>query len=231
MPKFCNKCQKKFDNDVDFCPYCGKPVIEYVEWPKQKFCTKCGAQLDGDEDFCPQCGIAIHSVSHGKINSYVKLRLHKTSIGNTIMDKFFSFDGRLNRKGYVFRIWFFSVLISLAGRAVGYFDKINGWLICIVLITGLVGIVGTLSCVTRRLHDLNYSGWLQLFGLIPIVNIAFGVWLLFSSGTVGPNKYGEDPLGRVAQEVSLSSLHPSKKMCESNDASAKFLKSLSNDRK
>ncbi len=42
----------------------------------------------------------------------------------------------------------------------------------------------------RRLHDLNQSGWLSLLLLIPLVNIIFGLYILFGKGTQGVNKYG-----------------------------------------
>jgi formylglycine-generating enzyme required for sulfatase activity/uncharacterized membrane protein YhaH (DUF805 family) len=45
----------------------------------------------------------------------------------------------------------------------------------------------------KRLHDLNKSGWLWLLGLIPLVNVFFGIYLLFSKGTEDSNDYGEPP--------------------------------------
>lgn len=54
----------------------------------------------------------------------------------------------------------------------------------------------------RRFHDLGQSGWLVLLfmvlGSLPIVGIIADiinfVWFMLR-GTVGPNKYGRDPLG------------------------------------
>lgn len=42
----------------------------------------------------------------------------------------------------------------------------------------------------RRLHDLNQTGWLSLLFLVPLLNIIFGLYILFAKGTPGPNNYG-----------------------------------------
>jgi uncharacterized membrane protein YhaH (DUF805 family) len=47
--------------------------------------------------------------------------------------------------------------------------------------------------IVKRLHDLNKSGWLWLFGLVPILNVFFGIYLLFGKGTEGANDYGNPP--------------------------------------
>lgn len=46
----------------------------------------------------------------------------------------------------------------------------------------------------KRLHDLNLSGWLAFVLLIPYIGVIFGIILRFKRGTIGKNKYGEDPL-------------------------------------
>ncbi len=57
--------------------------------------------------------------------------------------------------------------------------------------TGQIYVVLTLlptfAIVTRRMHDVNKSGW---YGLIPIYSIV----LLFTEGTKGKNDYGDSPL-------------------------------------
>lgn len=57
-------------------------------------------------------------------------------------------------------------------------------------ITGILFIMPNIT----RLHDTNRSGWFQLIGFIPIVNLYLFYVLLFQKGTEGANQYGEDPL-------------------------------------
>ena len=47
--------------------------------------------------------------------------------------------------------------------------------------------------IRRRLHDLNTTSWLILLVFVPLVNVLFGLFLLFAPGTKGPNKYGLPP--------------------------------------
>jgi uncharacterized membrane protein YhaH (DUF805 family)/ribosomal protein L33 len=58
---------------------------------------------------------------------------------------------------------------------------------------------GSICQGVKRLHDLDQSGLFYLFFLVPIANIALGLALLFMPGTKGPNRYGDDPLGREAE--------------------------------
>lgn len=59
MSKFCKRCRRQFNDDVDFCPYCGNTTIEVVDKLKKDVCPKCGVQLVGDEIFCPSCGVEL----------------------------------------------------------------------------------------------------------------------------------------------------------------------------
>lgn len=91
-----------------------------------------------------------------------------------------------------------------------------GWMLVICVISGFITayvkdnlygdeaslflwITGTISAafaafpIINRLHDLNKSGWLGLLGLIPLVNVFFGIYLLFGRGTNGANDYGAPP--------------------------------------
>lgn len=58
-------------------------------------------------------------------------------------------------------------------------------------------ILGVLLSI-GRLHDLSKSGWYCLLFLVPIANLFLGVYLLFAKGTVGPNRFGPDPLAEKA---------------------------------
>jgi len=66
----------------------------------------------------------------------------------------------------------------------------------------LINLVPGIMISIRRFHDLGQSGWLVLaffvIGLLPLfgtlAGIANYVWFAVQ-GTVGPNRYGPDPLG------------------------------------
>jgi uncharacterized membrane protein YhaH (DUF805 family) len=45
----------------------------------------------------------------------------------------------------------------------------------------------------RRLHDLGRKGWLAIGLLVPVVNLAVGLWLLFAPGDAEANRYGPAP--------------------------------------
>ena len=170
------------------------------------------------------------------------------SVKESFMHCYFGFDGRLSRGSYVVRfvsIWVaFMVItgifmyafgissVTAAGSGGGHFlynvfQKI--WVV-------LVGISG-ITLNTRRLHDLNHTGWWQILFVLPtvvaigavitvligialgvsggshatlagvmgisgllaaglcwLVTIIFQIYLIIKRGTVGANKYGDDPL-------------------------------------
>jgi uncharacterized membrane protein YhaH (DUF805 family) len=44
-----------------------------------------------------------------------------------------------------------------------------------------------------RVHDMDQSSWLALLLVAPIVNVGFGLWLMFAPGTTGKNRFGPAP--------------------------------------
>ena len=44
----CPHCNKKLNEDFEFCPYCGKSV--------KLACSNCKRELSEDFEFCPYCG-------------------------------------------------------------------------------------------------------------------------------------------------------------------------------
>jgi uncharacterized membrane protein YhaH (DUF805 family) len=62
-------------------------------------------------------------------------------------------------------------------------------------IAGLALFLPGLAMSIRRLHDRDKSGWLFLLILIPFVGaIILLIWYCMR-GTIGPNRFGPDPLG------------------------------------
>jgi len=58
----------------------------------------------------------------------------------------------------------------------------------------LVTILPLMSVSVRRLHDTGHSGWGYFLYCIPLVGLIFFLLRNCERGTVGPNRYGPDPI-------------------------------------
>lgn len=54
-------------------------------------------------------------------------------------------------------------------------------------------IIVSIMLAVQRLHDLDKTGWLYLLILVPLLNIFFGLYMLFAPGSQGNNRYGNPP--------------------------------------
>jgi len=74
--------------------------------------------------------------------------------------------------------------------------------IFLIVCFALANFLPNIMLSIRRFHDLSQTGWLVLLffvvGQIPLIGLFSGlanlIWFILP-GTVGPNKYGPDPLG------------------------------------
>ncbi len=116
-------------------------------------------------------------------------------------------QGRSNRKEiWLYFLWlavcyiaFFFVAVfstvaagemSCAGCGQG-----AGWigiLLCILAVW-IGGILLPLGILTRRLHDLNLSGWWQLLRFIPSLGTLVTIIFMLLPGQVGENRFGPEP--------------------------------------
>jgi uncharacterized membrane protein YhaH (DUF805 family) len=109
------------------------------------------------------------------------------------------FSGRAARSEYWYWVLFVVPLFIVAwliDMTVFGFNTtgVNPISVIATLATFLPG----LAVSIRRLHDIDRSGWWVLLALVPIVGgIVLLVWACMR-GTVGPNRFGPDPLeGKV----------------------------------
>ena len=107
-----------------------------------------------------------------------------------------SFQGRANRSRYFWHI----LLDDIAIFTFVFTLVVIGWVVgsplfFIPSVGGLVAGFWAAVCVTvKRLHDLGRPAWHWWLLSVPFYNIYLGFTLLFSKGTVGPNRFGADPL-------------------------------------
>ncbi|MEL6587463.1 MAG: DUF805 domain-containing protein [Pseudomonadota bacterium] len=105
--------------------------------------------------------------------------------------KFGRLDGRARRTEYfslyllqVF--WYFAVLLT---RPLAFSEVAVA---LILLASGLVFVVPSISVTVRRLHDAGLSGWFTILFFVP-----FGAFVLFLMALIPPqpagDRYGPDP--------------------------------------
>ncbi|MDR2187396.1 MAG: DUF805 domain-containing protein [Azonexus sp.] len=119
--------------------------------------------------------------------------------------KIFSATGRMGRMryyAYLLSAYFItyvaimalSVLLGIAGvLSAGRGDAallgLGLGVITILFLATIPYLVLTIFWTIQRSHDMNWSGWMMLLALIPLVGL---IWL-FRPGTPGPNRFGPPP--------------------------------------
>jgi uncharacterized membrane protein YhaH (DUF805 family) len=107
----------------------------------------------------------------------------------------FSVEGRISRGRYV-KYWVVLLLFGMIGLTVdltttGKPGPIWG-------VATLIQFWPSVSLLAKRMHDRNRSAWLVLLCLMPLVNVWLFIEVFCLRGTVGSNRFGEDPVEEVA---------------------------------
>ena len=124
----------------------------------------------------------------------------------------FSFRGRINRQRFWLSLIGVSVVVLIVQAAIflpyrdlianspmdgGQIDPALLPLFGGLALLTLVSLWPGLAIYAKRWHDRNKSGWWTLIMLVPLVG---PIWFLvetgFLRGTLGPNRFGPDPLER-----------------------------------
>ncbi len=121
-----------------------------------------------------------------------------TAIRTCLKEKYADFRGRAPRSEYWYFELFFGLIMLLTTLIALASGTDSGFVLPAIAFFALF--LPHVAVFARRLHDLNKSGWwilLMLLNGIPyvgfLVSIGFIVICAFR-GTIGPNRYGEDPL-------------------------------------
>lgn len=101
----------------------------------------------------------------------------------TCFTKYIDFNGRASRPEF----WWFYLFVTICW-IVGFS---LGPVVELVIILGLI--IPYIAVTTRRLHDINKTGWLQLIGIIPLIGwIVMIIWCA-TEGQKKKNSYGQPP--------------------------------------
>ena len=165
------------------CPFCGK----ISEGP---------ARYIGTEDNCPFCGKRFRLVAMADV---------PTSAPNCLMcylgmfRQYFGFRGRARRREF----WWAFLFNTIVGFVIAYLDGLvfsgydsHEYRGSLFGIYWLASFLPLLAIQARRLHDTNKSGWWVFLSLVPVLNIAYLVWLA-TDGDKGDNRFGKDPKGNA----------------------------------
>lgn len=111
-----------------------------------------------------------------------------------VIKKYAVFQGRARRKEFwMFMLLYtiFSIVLEQVDMFIGTYHIQYGGLFSSVY--NLALIIPSIAVGTRRLHDINRSGWWQLLFLIPIIGWLILLFFFVSKGNIGTNRFGEDP--------------------------------------
>jgi uncharacterized membrane protein YhaH (DUF805 family) len=97
--------------------------------------------------------------------------------------KYADFNGRAARAEY----WWFFLFIVAVGLVLSMFSN------TLALVFNLAVLVPSFAAASRRLHDTDRSGWMQLIALIPLIGWIVVLYFL-AQDTKEPNRYGPAPL-------------------------------------
>lgn len=124
--------------------------------------------------------------------------------------KYVDFKGRAQRAEF----WWFALfifIVNIVARAtVGDSGAIGG-----LIILGMF--IPFLAVAARRYHDTGRTGWWALTFLLPLVGMILALFWLTKRGTVGPNQYGEDPLGGYPGEQTYYKEYDARDEARSDD--------------
>lgn len=103
------------------------------------------------------------------------------------LKKYAIFKGRATRKEY----WYFVLFSFIVGLFIAIIGSIIGDTANILIrIYYLLILIPSLAVLTRRMHDINESGWVLVLLIIPVVG---QIWIFIYSllkSKPGENKYG-----------------------------------------
>jgi uncharacterized membrane protein YhaH (DUF805 family) len=103
--------------------------------------------------------------------------------------RYVDFSGRTSRSDF----WYYILGAFVVFIIAAMLDNVTG-LTLFTPVLSLASIIPAVAIYTRRLHDINKTGWWQLIALIPLAGlIVLLVWFC-TKGDQAKNQYGINPI-------------------------------------
>lgn len=122
------------------------------------------------------------------------------------INRYSDFEGRSRRSEYWYFVLAQFVLSLGVGIVIGLVGAMSNSLamlsLAVYVIASLALIVPGIAVAIRRMHDLGYSGWMLLIGLIPFLGGFVLLYFMCTEGEPGANKWGPNPKA-VAQPADI----------------------------
>lgn len=112
---------------------------------------------------------------------------------------YLTFNGRVSRKQYWLGLGLLLLITMLINLSTIPFMANSSeppiFLLMLMPLWAVFLIAGSFACHIKRFHDIGRSGWWVLISAIPAIgSVIILIQCGCIKGTVGSNKYGEDPL-------------------------------------
>lgn len=180
----CNNCKK---NGTDNC---GQTII-FNSLPCEHYAKKLN--LSKQNDKTSSTGVTTTPLQPAQPQTAVpnnNNNYNGISSDTSFWSSLFSFGGRNRRTRY----WLTAIctnLLFLPANLSG--DDMPGGVAIFTLLIFLPAMWVLLANIAKRCHDLGKSGFFGLLLIIPLVNIAIGIYLAFFQGDLNDNEYGPSP--------------------------------------
>jgi len=121
-------------------------------------------------------------------------------------DRLFSAEGRIGVWRYNARVFLGLIAMGLGGGLMffGVLSESTGITAATsipALIIIVVAAVMMIYAAIKRLHDLNYSGWFYLVGIIPIVGAIWTLYYALRPGAEEDNRFGAAREATTADKI------------------------------
>jgi uncharacterized membrane protein YhaH (DUF805 family) len=168
-------------------------------------CPKCGTE-QAQSETCQNCGIVIakfnsyqaqakQAISSAAASPYAAPSATIEQDNNEVGElNIWGIEGRIGRMRYVAwsMVFMFAMLPAMLVCALAF--KASPWLGGLLMaVAGIGAMIIGIQISIKRLHDIGWSGWLILIGLIPIVGSIFQLLTFVMPGSKVSNLYGAPP--------------------------------------